>query len=304
MELPRTILFLVSSCSVLATAALTLTLGCHGAQSAPREHGHVAHDAAAILDRYIEVTGGIAAYAAIQNRVSEVRVVHVGMDFEDRTVTHEARPDKTRSFSESEAFGTTQSGIDGELVWFVSENTGPVVEEGEARAAAIAAAAFDRSAQWRKHYTAAEYVGEEKVSGQSCHKIALTPHIGMPETRFYDKESGLLVKIAETRLTSVGMRPSIPIEILIEDYRPVDGLLIAHRVTKAVDMCGSRHETTYVTESIKHNVELPSDHFDPPAEVVLFAKRQETVGRATQTGCNPTGHSVAGQVSEDDAVRP
>jgi hypothetical protein len=290
--------------SLLSIAISTLPLGCHGAQTALRDRERIAPDAAAILDRYVEVTGGTAAYAGIQNRVSEVRVVHLGMDFEDRAVTHEARPDKTRSFSKSEAFGTTQSGIDGELVWFVSENTGPVVEEGEARAAAIAAAAFDRSAQWRKHYTAAEYVGEEKVSGKSCHKIVLTPHIGRPETRFYDKESGLLVKIAETRLTSVGMRPSIPIEILIEDYRPVDGLLIAQRVTKAVDMCGSRHETTYVTESIKHNVELPSDHFDPPAEVVLFAKRQETVGRATRTGCNPTSHSVAGQVSEDDAVRP
>jgi hypothetical protein len=289
---------------VLATAALTLTLGCHGAQSALCEQGHIAHHAAAILDRYIEVTGGMAAYAAIQNRASEVRVVHLGMDFEDRVVTHEARPGKTLSFSESEAFGTTQSGIDGKLVWFVSENTGPVVEKGEARAAAIAAAAFDRTAQWRKHFTAAAYVGEETVGGKSCHQVVLTPHIGRPETRFYDKESGLLVKIAETRLTSVGMRPAIQIETLIEDYRPVDDLLIAHRVTKAVDMCGSRRETTYVTESIKHNVELPPDHFDPPAEVVLFAKRQETVGRATRTGCKPTSHSVSRQASEDDTVRP
>lgn len=294
----------VRPCSLLAAAVSTLTLGCHAGQTALSLHEHIAPDAAAILDRYVEVTGGTAAYARIQNRVSEVRVVHVGMDFEDRAVTYEARPDKTRSFSESEAFGTTQSGIDGKLVWFVSGHTGPVVEEGEAREAAIAAAAFDRSAQWREHYTAAEYVGEEKVDGKSCHKVVLTPHIGRPETRFYDKESGLLVKIAETRLTSVGMRPTIPIEILIEDYRPVDGLLIAHRATEAVDMCGSRHETIYVTESIKHNVELPSDHFAPPPEVVLFAKRQETLGRATRPGCKPTSHSVAGQTSEDDGVRP
>jgi len=283
---------------------LALTLGCHRAQTVLRHHEYIAPSAAAILDRYVEVTGGTAAYAGIQNRVSEVRVVHVGMDFEDRAVTYEARPGKTRSFSESEAFGTTQSGIDGELVWFMSENTGPVVEEGEARAAAIAAATFDRSAQWRRHYIAAEYVGEQMVGGKSCYKVVLTPRIGRPEMRFYSKESGLLVKIAKTRLTSVGMRPSIPIETFINDYRPVDGLLIAHRVTEAVDMCGSTHETVYVTESIKHNVELPSDHFDPPAEVVMFAKRQKTLGRATRTGCNPTSRSVDGRTTEDDGMRP
>jgi len=270
-----------------ATTVLTLTLGCHGGQTALRPHEHFAPDAAAILDRFVEVTGGTAAYAGIQNRISSVRIVHVGMDFEDRAVTYEARPCKTRTFSESEATGTTESGIDGELVWFVSEHTGPVVEEGEAREAAIAAAAFDRSAQWRKHFIAAVYAGEETVGGKSCHKIVLTPPIGGNETRFYDKESGLLVKIARARLTSVGMQPSIPIEILIDDYRPVDGLLLAHKVTEAVDMCGSAHKTVYITETIKHNVDLPHDHFDPPTEVMLFAKKQETLGRPVRPGCPP-----------------
>jgi len=96
----------------------------------------------------------------------------------------------------------------------------------------------------------------------------------------------------------------MPIEIFIDDYRPVDGLLIAHRVTEAVDMCGSTHETVYVTENIKHNVELPSDHFDPPPEVVLFAKEQVTSGPTARPGCKPTRRSVNERTTEDDGMRP
>jgi hypothetical protein len=69
-------------------------------------------------------------------------------------------------------------------------------------------------------------------------------------------------------------------------------------------MCGSTHETVYVTESIKHNVELPSDHFDPPAEVVMFAKRQKTLGRNARPECKSTTRSVDGRTTEDDGMRP
>jgi len=290
--------------SPFAAVVLTSSLGCHGTSSVPREHERFARDAVAILDHYVEVTGGATAYAGIQNRVTEVRVTHVGMDFEDRVVTYEARPDRMRSFSTSEELGTTESGIDGGLVWFVSENTGPVIEQGEAREAAIAAAAFDRSARWREHFTDAAYVGDETIGGTSCQRVVLTPRVGRPETRYYDKASGLLVKIAKTRLTSVGMRPTIPVELLIDDYRPVGGLLVAHKVTEIVDMCGTRHETVYVTERIEQNVPLPAHHFDPPDEVIRFARRQAAAGHTARPGCNLRKHPTDKQAVEGDGIRP
>ncbi len=289
---------------LFTVVALTLTLGCHGRTTAPGATQPITPDAAAIIDRHIEATGGRQAYAAVYNRVSKVRVVHVGMGFEDRAVDYEARPDKRRTMSESEAFGKTQSGVDGTLVWFLSENTGPVIEEGEARDAAIDGATFDRSVNWRKHYKDAEYVGEEVVGEKACHTVALTPHIGKPETRYYDKASGLLVKIAKTRLTSVGIQPTIPIEMLVEDYRPVGGLLIACKVTQTVDMCGSKHETIYFVESIRQNLALTADLFDPPAEVKAFAKDPARSTRVSKPGCKPASRPAKGHTSEDDSQHP
>ncbi len=230
------------------------------------------------------------------------------MGLEDHAIEYEARPNKRRSYSKSEAFGTIQSGVDGTLVWFVCEETGPVIEEGEAKDAAIAAAAFDRSAQWRKHYKEAKHIGEEVVGARPCHKLVLTPNVGKPETRFYDKDTGLLVKIVKTQLTSVGTRPTTPVEVLVEDYRPVGGLQIPYKVTQTVDMCGSTHETIYYVESIRHNVELPPDQFDPPEEVRAFAKdpaRSNRTGKpGGKPGCKPATRPVKREAAEDDSTRP
>ena len=48
----------------------------------------------AIVEAYIEATGGHAAYAKLHNRVSKVRVVQVSLGFEDKMVTYAAMPAK------------------------------------------------------------------------------------------------------------------------------------------------------------------------------------------------------------------
>ncbi|MHC4992714.1 MAG: hypothetical protein ACYTGC_17220, partial [Planctomycetota bacterium] len=49
-------------------------------------------EASTVLDAFVEATGGRAAYERIENRVAHVRLVHVGMGFEDSLVEYAARP--------------------------------------------------------------------------------------------------------------------------------------------------------------------------------------------------------------------
>ena len=56
---------------------------------------------------------------------------------------------------------------------------------------------------------------------------------------------------------------SIPMASFISDYKPVDGVLYAHSVRVVV----MGQERVLKTESIRHNVDLPADRFDLPAEI-------------------------------------
>ena len=273
-------------------ALLTLVIGGVTILSAVRAAAEALPDAAAILDKYVEVTGGKAAYAKIHNRVTKESVTHVGMGFKDSLVLYEGEPNKRYAVIESEAFGTIEHGTDGHVVWYLSDQTGPMIEGDDARAAELHAATFNAPVRWRELYSKAKLVGEETVDGKPCYKIVLTPKAGMPETRYYDKESNLLVKVQRTRLSS--NFPSMPMEVTLSDYKPVDGLLIAHKVKRVAQQCGSEREMLFVTKSIAHNVEMPTDRFAPPKDIQTVAGRVAAQGDSGGSGCCAGGGSSGG----------
>ena len=133
-------------------ATFGLMLGLLASPGALRASDSPLPDAAAILDKFVEVTGGKAAYEKIHNRVRKERAIHLGMDFEDSTVVYQAAPNKHYVEIESEAFGTIESGSDGNIVWYLSDMTGPIVQQGEAGAAGLHAAAFNHMVRWRELY--------------------------------------------------------------------------------------------------------------------------------------------------------
>ncbi len=231
--------------------------------------GQTLPEAAAVLDKYVEATGGRSAYERVHNRVLKKRVIHVDMGFEDSLVEYQAMPNKRYVEIESDALGQVRQGTDGETAWYWSEQVGPMVEEGEPLAAALDSAAFDRALNWRAYYKEAKCVGIESVDGRECYKIVLTPNHGQPETHFYERQSNLLVKAEKTRLFS--NMPSLRLELTFSDYRMVDDLLLAHKTTQSFDQCGAKRELVFVTESVEHNVDLPPDRFEPPANVQAIA---------------------------------
>jgi hypothetical protein len=244
-------------------------------------------DAATILDKYVEVTGGEAAYERIHNRVTKGHHEFVGMGLKGTQTYYQAQPNKVYSELEAEALGKVESGTDGKVAWYVSPSTGPLVETGDARTVGLSEAAFDREVYWRKYYKKAECVGEEVVEGKGCYKIVLTPEVGEPETRYYDKESNLLVRTDKMRLSS--HMPSMAFEIMVDDYRRVDGLLLAHKRKQVMQGCGGPVEIVFVTDSIEHNVDLPSNRFDLPEKIQELASS----AGSSAGGCCPGGGGSA-----------
>ena len=226
-------------------------------------------DAASILDRYVEVTGGKAAYERIHNRVARGTHVFRDVGLKGTQTTYFAAPNKRYSELEVEELGKVWQGTDGDVVWYLSDGTGAMVEEGEARAAGLREAAFDMPVHWRKYYDKAETVAVETLDGKRCVKVLLTPAEGEPETRYYDVSSGLLIKVGKTRLSS--RMPPMPVTVVFSNYREVDGLLLPFKFTQITEQCGSERAIDFTTDSIEHNVTLAPDRFDPPEEVKAVA---------------------------------
>lgn len=213
-----------------------------------------------ILDQFVEATGGEAAYAKLTNRVGKATIELAAQGITIPTTVYHARPNKMYSVAEAEAFGKLESGTDGDIVWENNLMTGPQIKEGEERAFILRSSALDSPVRWREDYKEVAYAGQESIDERPCHKIVLTPEEGKPETRYYDQESHLVVKIEMTLELPMG---PIPMEIYSSDYRAVDGILMAHQA-RVVTMGMERIVTT---QSIEHNVELPADLFDLPGEI-------------------------------------
>ena len=222
----------------------------------------------AILDNYVEVTGGKAAYAKLHNSVMKGTWELVGMGIKADMTIYAAEPNNTYVLLEGEALGKIEEGISGDVAWAMTVIAGPRIKEGEEKATSLREAAFHGTVQWRKLYKKAECVGMETVNDKPCYKVVLTPHEGKPLTSYYDQESGLLAKTELTLVTPMG---EIPVEAYSSDYQRVDGILISRQTI--VNVMGQKRMITL--KSIEHNVDMPKDRFKLPEDIqALLAKEK------------------------------
>jgi len=213
-----------------------------------------------VLDKYVEVTGGRAAYEKVRTRVTTGRFELVGKGIAFKVSSWEAVPNKNHTIMEVPGVGKVQEGTDGRVFWSLSALEGPKIKEGQEKAQAALVAVFNSDTHWRELFKTAETVGVEDVNGQPCYKLELTSIEGLKQTRYYDKKTGLLVKTSMMVTTQMG---DIPTESLVSDYRKVDGVLMPFKTTgKMMGM-----DITATIDTIEQNVKIDESHFTLPDEV-------------------------------------
>lgn len=105
----------------------------------------------------------------------------------------------------------------------------------------------------------AEYAGTETVEGREAHKLRVTLPRGARMTYFLDAATDRVVRIT-AEFTLGGKEYTL--ERIVNDYRPVDGLMLPHRFTYT----GRTGIQTGCIEKIELNVPLAEDAFRIPAE--------------------------------------
>lgn len=220
----------------------------------------------AVLDHFVEVTGGAAAYGKMHNMTMKGTMTMAAMGVKGSVTMYAAEPNKVSMVTEIAGVGKIVEGSDGTNGWTYSAMQGPQLKKGEELSESLREALFHKETEWKTVYASAELQGTEDFDGKPAYKVLMTPKSGKTETNYYDKESGLMVHHKSVRATPFG---EIPVDVTIGGYRKDCGVLLPHTVTQTV----AGQKIDLVLDSIQCNAELPADAFAPPAEVkALMAK--------------------------------
>jgi hypothetical protein len=221
-----------------------------------------------LLDKQVEAAGGKAAYSRIHSEISTATMEIPERGMKAKLTTYGAEPNLRLQEGTIDGVGTIREGTNGEVAWSISPNHEPRIKEGADRDEALLNAAFDGDGHWRELYQTAETVGVDTINGKECYKVQLKTKTGIPETRWLDKKTGLMLK--GSRISKSDGR-ELEIEMTLSDFRREGEILQAHKVESAV--AGMRMIITL--DSMQYNVEIAKDKFALPEEVQALLKNEK-----------------------------
>lgn len=233
-----------------------------------------------ILDHFVEVTGGKAAYEKRHSKISHGIIEFVGRGIKGQVTEFEQAPDKVYQVAEFEGVGQQEEGSDGEVAWEKSALQGPRVKEGTEKAQALEEATFNAPILWRRLYTQVETAGSEPVNGEDCWKVTGKTNQGKTETMFYSQKSGLLLKESAVQSTQMG---DIAVESTMSDYKDYGGVLEPAVVRQKF----AGQEMLLTLDDVKVNAEIPAAKFDLPADIQALVRKAAGGKLAIFMGGNP-----------------
>ncbi len=245
----------LAACAVMVLAAAGARL--RAADELPK--------AETILDKSVEATGGKTAFEKTHNAVITGSMEIAAMGIKGTMVITKAEPDKSLAEIEIGGFGSVKQGYDGKVAWEINPMQGARIKDGDEKAA-VKLEAYFHEENWRDLYKKVETVGAETVDGKDCYKLVLTPNEGNPNTEYFDKKTGLLVKASTTVSTPNG---DIAAETVFSDYRKEGDLLVAHKIQQSA----GPQEIAITFDTIKYNVDLAKDKFDLPDDIKALVKK-------------------------------
>jgi hypothetical protein len=224
--------------------------------------------AESIIERYVTVTGGREARAGHTTEIIRGTVEFAAMGLKGKVARYIAQNGDYFASIEMPGIGAMNSGMKGGVAWQDSLLTGPRIVTGAEANEALKDATIDLELHWKEIYSKAQTVGEDDVNGELCYRVEMTPMVGIVETWFFAKASGLIVKTSSVAITQQG---DIPVETLFSENRAFNGVTRAAKQTQKA----AGQEIVLTIESVEDNTPIPATQFDLPTSVAaLLAARK------------------------------
>jgi hypothetical protein len=154
--------------------------------------GLFAQDAAAVLNRYVQVTGGSDLY----QRYNSLHLFYTVTRADKSSVNVDYFHTRDgRMLTETDTGSATlDMGVSDGVVWKYSEGKGAQILNGAQAARVLAESkGFDED-DWHLRYPTVALLTNQTINGMACRHLKLTRTDGSTVERFYDIKSGLLVR--------------------------------------------------------------------------------------------------------------
>ncbi|KAJ8470092.1 hypothetical protein OPV22_024435 [Ensete ventricosum] len=267
-----------------------------------------------ILQQFIAASGGLKLLSSIRNAYANGKVKMVATEFETATRVIKYR-NATRD-AEAGGFVLWQmapdmwyielavggskvhAGCNGELIWRHAPWLGAHAAKGPVRPLRRALQGLDPLTT-ASIFTNARCIGEKKVNGEDCFilKLCADPQTLKANSEapaevirhvlfgYFSQRSGLLVHLEDSHLTRIqsgaggdAVYWETSIDSSIDEYRPVEGTMIAHSGHSVVTLFRfgeaalshkkTRMEEAWTIEEVAFNVPgLSMDCFIPPSDL-------------------------------------
>ena len=217
-----------------------------------------------ILSRAIEVTGGTAAYEAVKSYKIVGTLSIPAQKIEGAMKVVGASGNRLVLEVVIPGIGTERSGSDGTTVWSMSAMTGSRILEGSERDRTLRDADLLKDLNWKTYYKSATTTGVDDVDGKPAYTVEMVDQYDASETRYYDQESGLLVKqqgVVESQMGKMNTSTSL------KNYEEFGGLRMPSVVE--VEVMGMKQIMT--TTSIEINPAIEEGTFALPKDIQQLA---------------------------------
>ncbi len=192
----------------------------------------------AIFARYLEASGGKAAFEKVTSRVSTGTVELTALSITGTAELTEEAPGKSSLKIDAPGLGVIQSTFDGSRAWLQDPLQGFISFTGFGLAEAKASAIFNKPTKLKELFPTAVLLGKEKVGDRDAYVVRMKF-----EKWYFDAESGLLLRRGNT---------------YFEDYREVDGIKLPFKIRDDI-FAGAG--IIYQFKEVKHNVKIDEAKF-------------------------------------------
>ncbi|KAJ4716187.1 Glutamyl-tRNA (Gln) amidotransferase subunit A (DUF620) [Melia azedarach] len=286
-----------------------------------------------ILQQYTAASGGQKLQNSIKNAYAMGKVRMVAAEFETATRTVKNR--NASRCAESGGFvlwqmnpdmwyvelavggGKLHAGCNGKVVWRHTPWGGAHTAKGPVRPLRRALQGLDPRTT-ASMFADARCIGEKKINGEDCFilKLCADPHTLKARSEgpaeiirhvlfgYFSQKTGLLVHMEDSHLTRIQSNGGdtvyweTTINSFLDDYRPVEGIMIAHSGRSVVTLfrfgevamshTKTKMEEAWTIEEVAFNVPgLSIDCFIPPADL-----RSESISEACELPQDERGKSA------------
>lgn len=210
-----------------------------------------------ILDKYVAAVGGRKANEKIKTRAMKGTVEMAPMGIKGTVESYTAAPDKVYTKMKLGGIGEIVEVFDGTRSWSINPVQGSREKSGDELAQTKMISQFNRELHLAKLYPKMRVRGAEKLGDRDVYVLVSAPDGLAPETFYFDRETGMLLRSDGTAVSPEG---KTPYQIYYEDVRTVDGIKVPFKTRTVMP----QFEIINVMTEIKNNASIDAAMFAQP----------------------------------------